>query len=137
MECVRKSIFDVRVFHAPAPTNASKPIPVMYESHEKEKKRGYNARVIQIERGTFTPLVFSTSGGMGKEASKLVKRLAERMEFSTGQRYADAVGYIRKRLRFEILKTTVIALRGDRGAKLRSANNVVVGELDLNLEPFG
>ena len=98
----------------------------MYESHEKEKKRGYNARVIQIERGTFTPLVFSTSGGMGKEASKLVKRLAERMEFSTGQRYADAVGYIRKRVRFEILKTTVIALRGDRGAKLRSANNVVV-----------
>ena len=26
----------------------------------------------------------------------------------------------------EILKTTFIALRGDRGAKLRSANNVVV-----------
>ena len=113
-------------------------IPVMYETHEKEKKRGYNARVLQIERGTFTPLVFSTSGGMGKEASKLVKRLAQRMEVSTGQRYADAVGYIRKRLRFEILKTTVIALRGDRGARLRSANNIVnVGELDLNLEPFG
>ena len=82
--------------------------------------------------------MFSTSGGMGKEASRLVKRLAQRMEFSTGQRYADAVGYIRKRLRFEILKTTVIALRGDRGARLRSANNIVnVGELDLNLEPFG
>ena len=59
------------------------------------------------------------------------------MEFSTGQRYADAVGYIRKQLRFEILKTTVIALRGDRGARLRSSNNVVVKELDLNLEPFG
>ena len=44
----------------------------------------------------------------------------------------------RKRLRFEILKTTVIALCGDRGARLRSANTVVnVGELDLNLEPFG
>ena len=125
------------MFLAPAPTNAAKPIPMMYVAHEKEKKRLYNARVLQVERGTFTPLVFSTSGGMGKEASKLVKRLAERMEIATGQRYADAVGYIRKRLRFEILKTTVIALRGDRGAKLRSANNVVVGELDLNLEPFG
>ena len=67
-----------------------------------------------------------------------MKRLAQRMEFATGQRYADAVGYIRKQIRFEILKTTVIALHGDRGARLRSANNVVnVGELDLNLEPFG
>ena len=60
------------------------------------------------------------------------------MEISTGQCYADIVGYIKKRLRFEILKSTVISLRGDRGSKLRNANNVVnVGELDLNLEPFG
>ena len=134
---MEKAFFDVRVFHAPAPTNASKPIPMMYEAHEKEKKRLYNARVLHVERGTFTPLVFSTSGGMGKEAQKLVKRLAQRMEVSTGQRYADAVGYIRKRLRFELLKTTVIALRGDRGAKLREAHKVSVAELDLNLEPVG
>ena len=39
------------------------------------------------------------------------------MEYHTGQRYSDAVGYIRKRLRFEILRTTVISLRGDRGAR--------------------
>ena len=38
--------FDVRVFHfdAPAPSNASKSIPAMYQSHENEKKRCYNAR---------------------------------------------------------------------------------------------
>ena len=46
------------------------------------------------------------------EAQRLVKILAQRMEVATGQRYSDAVSFIRKRLRFELLKTTVIALRG-------------------------
>ena len=41
---------------------------------------------------------------------------------------------IRKRLRFEILRTTVISLRGDRGAR---KNMVDIDSLDLNLEPQG
>ena len=36
------------------------------------------------------------------------------MEYHTGQRYSDAVGYMRKRLLFEILRTTVISLQGAR-----------------------
>ena len=133
---LERAFFDIRVFHAPAPTNASKPIHQMYLTHEQEKKRKYNARVLEVERGTFTPLVFSTTGGMGGEAHKLVKRLAERMEMSTGQKYSDAVSFIRKRLRFELLKTTVIAVRGDRGSRLRSFEAHPIDELDLNLEPF-
>ena len=34
------------------------------------------ARVLEVEKGCFTPLVFSTSGGMGGEAERLVKKLA-------------------------------------------------------------
>ena len=111
---MKRKLFDIKVFHAPAPTNAAKTIPQMYHAHESEKKRKYNARVLEVEKGTFAPLVFSTSGGMGSEAHKLVKRLAQRTEVATGQRYSCAVTLIRKRLRFELLKTTVIALRGDR-----------------------
>ena len=133
---LERAFFDVRVFHAPAPTNATKPIPAMYLAHENEKKRAYNSRVIEVEKGTFTPLVFSTSGGMGVEAQRLIKRLAQKMEGPMGQRYSDSVAYIRKRLRFEVLKTTVISLRGDRGPRLRN-HPVVIQELDLNLEPYG
>ena len=32
----------------------------MYIAHEKEKKRAHNERVIQMEKGTFTPIVMST-----------------------------------------------------------------------------
>ena len=38
----------------------------IYRLHENEKKRQYSSRVLDIEHGTFTPLIFTT-GGMGKE----------------------------------------------------------------------
>ena len=60
------------------------------------KKRCCNTRVLEVEKGSFTPLVFSTSGGMGGEAERLVKKLASKMEYHTGQRYLNAVGYIRR-----------------------------------------
>ena len=52
----------------------------MYLSDENEKKRKYLQRIIQIERGTFTPVVFSTIGGMGLEAQRLVKKLAQKRQ---------------------------------------------------------
>ena len=45
--------------------------------HEKEKKREYN-RQMNIEHGTFTPLVFSVSGVLGKECSMFHKHLAKK-----------------------------------------------------------
>ena len=72
---------------------------------------------------------------MGGEVERLVKKLASKREYHTGQRYPDGVGYnIRKRLHFEVLRTTVLPLRGDRGAR---KNIVDINSLDLNLEPQG
>ena len=45
--------------------------------HENEKKRMYNQRVTNIEQGTFTPLVFAITGGMGEECKKYHSQLAE------------------------------------------------------------
>ena len=41
------------------------------------KKNKYGERVLESEKGSFTPLVFNTSGGMGPECARLNKRLAE------------------------------------------------------------
>ena len=70
----------------------------MYRNHEMQKKREYSARILQIERATFTPIVFSTSGGMGREAHALVKKLAEKISRIRNQRYSDTVSFIRRRL---------------------------------------
>ena len=67
------------------------------------------------------------------EAQILIKRIAERMSRKTDQRYSDTISFIRKRLRFDLLKTTIIALRGHRGKY--AAVSKEIKELDLNLEP--
>ena len=74
---------------------------------------------------------------MGREAQGLMKKIAERMELTSGQRYSDCMGFMRKRLRFESLKTTLIALRGYRGREGYNwveCNSQFDG-MDLNLEP--
>ena len=88
-----------------------------------------------MERGVFTPLVFSTSGGMGEEAKILFKGVAAKMANKTGQKYSKTITFIRKRLRFELLKTTVIALRGYRG-KQSPSSSTEISELDLNIDPI-
>ena len=40
---------------------------------EDEKKRAYGERVNEVEHGSFTPLVFSSCGGMGPEAAVVIK----------------------------------------------------------------
>ena len=47
--------------------------------HEKEKNRGYNKRIMNIESMViFTPLIFSVSGVLGKEFSMFHKHMAEK-----------------------------------------------------------
>ena len=84
-----------------------------------------------MERVTFTSVVFSTTGGMGQEAQTLVRKLAERTSRKSGQSYPDTMRFIRTRLRFDLLKTTIIALRGARGKKLAPPKGIE--ELDMNL----
>ena len=56
-----KVFFDIRIFHPTAACNAAANDP--FRKHEMEKKRTYNQRVIDVEKATFIPLVFSTNGG--------------------------------------------------------------------------
>jgi len=46
---------------------------------ENVKKREYQDRILQVEHWSFTPLVFSSTGGMGPEASMALKKLATSM----------------------------------------------------------
>ena len=128
-----RAFTDIRVLHPQAPSNASTNLFQMYRRHEMEKKNKYNDRVIQVEKATFTPLVFSTTGGMGNEAAKFLKHLAVKISNKSGQSYSDTVAFVRRRLRFDLLKTCVISLRGFRGKP--NAKVAEMDTLDLNLIP--
>jgi len=59
-----------------------------------KKKDKYNQRVIEIEKSSFNPLVF-TSGVMALECTKVNKSLAEKHR----EPYASILTYIRIKLR--------------------------------------
>ena len=40
----------------------------IYRMHKDKKERLYLGRVLDIDHGTFTPLVFTTTGGIGDNA---------------------------------------------------------------------
>ena len=82
----------------------------MYIHHENSKKREYNARISEIENGSFTPLVFSCSGGTSPEADKFVKNLALKISEKNKDSYSCVGNFIRRRIiRFEILRCCVIS----------------------------
>ena len=55
------SFFDVIVFNPVAPSNH--PIKSGYRRHEKEKRRQYEQRVLEVEHVHFTLLIFTATGG--------------------------------------------------------------------------
>ena len=63
------AFFDVRITNVNAESNKDLPTEAILRKAENEKKRVYNQRVIEIEHGTFTPLVFGTNGAMAKESN--------------------------------------------------------------------
>ena len=72
----RSAFFDVRVCHPNADSYRDLTPKQIYKKHEKKKSQ-YAERVMEIEQGTFTPLVSTTTGRMTDECVKYHSRLAE------------------------------------------------------------
>ena len=113
----QRTMFDVRVFHPHAPSNSTKSLASLYQNNEREKMSSYSDRVTQIERSSFTPLVYSTHGGMAKQAISFHKRLSLLIARKKNERYSDVICHMRTRLRFTLLRSVLISLRGIRSKK--------------------
>ena len=113
----RSAFFDVRVCHPNADSYHDLEPQQIYELHENEKKRLYGDRVIEVEHGTFIPLVFTTTGGMGKECNRYHNRLAELISTKKGESYAKTISWIRAKTSFSLLRSALLCLRGSRTIK--------------------
>ena len=78
------------------------------------ENRNYNRRIMEVEHGSFTPLVFTTSGVMSHECSIFHKALAEKLAEKTGERYEEVTRLIRIKLSFLVLRGALLCLRGSR-----------------------
>ena len=91
----RAAFFDIRVCHLNADSYRDLSPKQIYRIHENEKKRKYNSRVTEIEQGTFTPLVFTTTGGMADECLRYHSRLAELLSTKKRESYATTISWVR------------------------------------------
>ena len=112
----QRAFFDVRVFNPNARSYRELQLPSVYRRQEREKQRKYEQRIREVEHGSFTPLVFSTSGGMAKSATVAYKRLASMLSIKRDQPYCTVMSWLRCRLAFSLLRSAVTCLRGARSS---------------------
>ena len=115
----QRAFFDIRVCDPYAPSYAKKALPSLMKQHENEKKRKYGARIREIEKGSFTPLVFTVTGGCGKECDIVLKRLATMIANRSHNTHSSIMSWMRTLISFTLLRSCIICLRGWRKAKQR------------------
>ena len=116
----QNAYLDVKVFNPSAPSYRKSQPQACYSQHERIKKRAYEQRINEIEHGSFTPLIFSTTGGMGKAATVFYKRLASKLAEKRKQPYSLCIRWLRCQLNFSLIRSSIMCLRGSRYRKFPS-----------------
>ena len=101
---------------ANASSNCSTDPSSVYRRHKQAKKQEYGQRIREVERGVFTSLVFSTTGGVGREALTFYKRLADMIAQKRQHDYSAVMGWLRCRLSMASLRASIMCIRGSRSS---------------------
>ena len=91
----------------------------------------------EVEHGVFTPLVFSTSGGMACKATVFYKQLAELASQKQEESYSVIMRWMRCRLSFALLRSAILCIRGSHSSFWRPVHEddalLAVAEVELQL----
>ena len=86
-------------------------------SHERAKKNKYEERVLEVEKASFTPLVFNTSGGASPLTTTFIKHLASLLAEKSDHEYSTVLCWLRARLNFSLLRSSITCVRGSRSTR--------------------
>ena len=109
------AFFDIKVVSPYARSYASMSSDALYRQAEKSKERA--ERIRNVEHADFNPLIFTTAGGMGPQCHLVVKRLATTLSEKRGLPNSVVAGWLRCRLSFALLRTTLLCVRGTRARR--------------------
>ena len=82
----------------------------------KRKKVSYNEKIINIDHGSFTPLIFSCLGGKGRECSRYYSQIADLLAEKRNLPKSIISGWLRSRLNFSMLRSCLLCIRGTRSS---------------------
>ena len=89
---------------------------------------------MEVEHGTFTPIVITVKGVMGH---RYHKTLAEKIANKTGEKYEDITRLIRVKTSFLVLRAGLLCLRGSRSMfsdKIETCNDFAFNLNELNIQ---
>ena len=110
----QRAFFDVRVFDPNASRYLKQTMQQSYAKNESEKKRNYNERILNVDNGSFTPLVFSLYGGMSRECKTFYARLSEMISEKRKTPRSITSSWIRTKICFSLLNASLLCIRGSR-----------------------
>ena len=99
----QRVFIDVKVFNPNASSYRGSSLSSLYRRLEKEKRRKYEQRIRVVEMGCFTPLVFSTFGGMSTICKIFFKRLASLLVDKKDVSSSVVMSWLRCRVSFSLL----------------------------------
>ena len=130
----QRAFFDVRVFNPFAQTHLQSSLAKCFDTNEREKKRKYNQRVIQLEHGTFSPLIFTPYGGVSWETEHFIKTLSAKLTEKRDMPYSIVINWMRSKISFALLRSAILCVRGTRNWRsfepTSTANIELAGHID-------
>ena len=108
------AFYDVNVFNPFAKSNQKFRLASCFNHHERSKKRSYEQRIVEIDNGSFTSLVFSSSGSMGCAATIFYQRPAHLLAEKRNQPYSATMGWLRCHLGLSWPRSSILCIRGSR-----------------------
>ena len=66
---------------------------------------------MEVEQGTFTPLIFNSTGGMGAECKLYHKRLVELLAIKKGGSYATTTQWVRAKVSLSYMLSPALSKR--------------------------
>ena len=124
----QRAFFDIRIFDPMAACYREQSLEAAHQRNEQDKDRAYQERIQHVDQGSFTPLVFTSSGGMGRRARCFYSSLAEIISQKKQQPRSHVVAWMRCRLSFSLLRSALLCLRGTR---LSAPKPTTVADLDF------
>ncbi len=111
------AFFEFRVFYSQAKSYFPLKPQQCYKRFEDARSAEYAERINKVDCGNFTPMVMSSSGGMGPRMSMALKHLARILAEKTGQRYSVTIALLRCRFAFSLMRSALVCLRGSRSIR--------------------
>ena len=109
-----KAFFDSRVFYPYLQECSKETLKQCYSLKEHEKKGQYNTRIMEVDQGSFTPLVFTVAGVIRGEGRAFYLRLATLLSLKNGIEISKETSWVQFKVNFALPKIMLLCLRGSR-----------------------